>query len=228
MKYRMLKKQWFFIVLVLFLSISQSYAGLVLGGTRLIFDGSRQEASIKVTNKDKKPTLVQSWVSNDSDNKKSDVFLVTPPLFRLESESSNSLRVVQVKSLPQDRESLYWLNVKGIPPTDPSAKNTLSFAINTQIKLIYRPKDLTSSEASNAYKKLKFTIKNGKLNAENATPYYINIQSISVAGKEIPVRTIAPFSTAIWSELVKSGQKIEWNSVNDYGGYTDLISQQLK
>lgn len=222
-------KKWVLFLCFFLGCTSVAQAGLVLGGTRLIFDGKRQEASMKVTNSGNKPTLVQSWVSNDSDDKKTNVFLVTPPLFRLEPESSNTLRVVLMKPLPQDRESLYWLNVKGIPPTDPNAENVLTFAINTQIKLIYRPTSLVNAEnAYNSYKKVVFALEKGKLIAKNPTGYYINLQELKLGNTELATRTIAPFSQIDWNIKNNPSKMVRWNSVNDYGGYTEVATQTLK
>ncbi len=39
-------------------------ASVILGGTRVIYEGNKKEASISVRNDDKTPYLVQSWVNN--------------------------------------------------------------------------------------------------------------------------------------------------------------------
>ncbi|WP_219558676.1 fimbria/pilus periplasmic chaperone, partial [Klebsiella michiganensis] len=45
---------------------------------------------------------------------------------------------------PQDRETLFWMNVKAIPSMDKSklSDNTLQLAIISRIKLYYRPAKL--------------------------------------------------------------------------------------
>lgn len=37
-------------------------AGVIIGGTRIIFDGAKKEASISVNNPDATPYLIQSWI----------------------------------------------------------------------------------------------------------------------------------------------------------------------
>nr|VXZ84782.1 Chaperone protein focC precursor [Klebsiella pneumoniae] len=60
--------------------------------------------------------LIQSWVDDLADNNKSP-FIVTPPLFRLDAGDSNDLRVLLTSAqLPNDRESLFTLNIKVILP----------------------------------------------------------------------------------------------------------------
>ncbi|HAT1676307.1 TPA: molecular chaperone, partial [Raoultella planticola] len=92
-------------------------AGIVMGGTRVIYQEGKREASISVTNADvHSPYLVQSWIENYAENDKSKVpFIVTPPLFRLDPEQENVLRINFIGAdLPHDRESVFWLNVKSI------------------------------------------------------------------------------------------------------------------
>ncbi len=101
----------------------------------------KKESSIGISNPDEINYLVQSWV--DTGLKKDDKapFLITPPLFRLNAKEDNVLRVVRTGgNMPEDRESLYWLNIKAIPSSShEEGVNTLQIAINTRIKLLYRP-----------------------------------------------------------------------------------------
>lgn len=41
---------------------STSYAGVIIGGTRVIYAGDKKEASLSVTNPDGLAYLIQSWV----------------------------------------------------------------------------------------------------------------------------------------------------------------------
>ncbi len=50
-------------VLVVLLTSHVAHASIVVGGTRLVFDGNNDESSINVENKDSKANLVQSWLS---------------------------------------------------------------------------------------------------------------------------------------------------------------------
>lgn len=219
----------FLILCFSFISLN-SYAGIMLSGTRLIFNGNKNEAVITVTNPDKISYLIQSWVSLD--DKKSSEFIVTPPLFRMDGNSSNVLRIVLTKdSLPQNQESLFWLNVKAIPPSDPDAKDSLLIALNTKIKLIYRPTGLLSKDANIAYQKLTFKIdaKEQELIASNPTAYYINLSSLTYNGHKVDnPGFVAPFSGAKWKVKSKvADNKIEWNAINDFGGMTSIESKQI-
>lgn len=103
--------------MTLFAIINVANAGVVVGGTRVIYDGNKKEASVAVNNPDTTPYLIQSWI--DTQNKGSDAgkipFIITPPLYRLEGGQKNVERIVLTGALPQNQESLYWLNIKAIP-----------------------------------------------------------------------------------------------------------------
>lgn len=207
-----------------------AYSGIILSGTRLIFNGNQNETTITVTNPDKKSYLIQSWVSLD--DKKSPDFIVTPPLFRIDGNMSNVLRIVLTKNtLSQNRESLFWLNVKAIPPSDPDAKDTLLIAINTKIKLIYRPASLVGKDASDAYQELIFKVdtKTQQLVASNPTAYYINLANVTYNNNKIESPGIvAPFSNTKWSiKPTGAHNSVNWNAINDFGGITSTESQNI-
>jgi len=44
------------------LTLSTAQAGVIIGGTRIIFDGTKKEASISINNPDATPYLIQSWI----------------------------------------------------------------------------------------------------------------------------------------------------------------------
>ncbi|MDU1084752.1 MAG: molecular chaperone, partial [Leclercia adecarboxylata] len=129
-----------FIAALLFITTA-AHAGVIIEGTRLIYQGDKKEASLGLSNPDNLDYLVQSWVESADSARNKAPFLITPPLFRLDGKQDNILRVVRTGgTLPTDRESLYWLNIKSIPSTSrEESSNTLQIAIKTRIKLIYRP-----------------------------------------------------------------------------------------
>ncbi|SUH10988.1 fimbrial assembly chaperone [Salmonella enterica subsp. enterica] len=122
-------------------------AGINIGTTRVIFHGDAKDASISISNSDNVPYLIQSWAQSISETGASGdaPFMVTPPLFRLNGGQKNVLRIIRTGgNLPEDRESLYWLDIKSIPSSNPDNKhNTLMLAVKAEFKLIYRPKALT-------------------------------------------------------------------------------------
>lgn len=197
-----------------------------MGGTRVIYEEGKREASISVTNADSAtPYLVQSWVENFSPSVKTPPpFIVTPPLFRLEPEQKNILRInFTGANLPTDRESVYWLNVKSIAPTQKNDPNKLQVNIKSKFKIFYRPKNL-SGAVEDAWKQLSFQTVGGHLTAHNPTPFYISLFSVSVNGQELDEPgMIAPFSDKSWS--VSRAGTVKWRAINDFGGITDFAQR---
>lgn len=123
------------------------------------FDGTKNNAVITVENKDQNNNIVQSRLSVvDAASPAKDAFIITPPLFRLKAGEKGFVRVVRSgKKLPDDRESMFWLNIKGIPATEyVPDKNVVQFAINSKIKLIYRPAALKGNTPESYAEKLQW------------------------------------------------------------------------
>ena len=219
----MLKTIYTLILLTVGLSTAYASNSVDLGATRLVYDGSKSQASVSVSNTDTRAYLIQSWVTKDSMSEKplDDLFITTPPLFRLEPKTDNSVRVVyNGQSLPQDRESVFWLNVKAIPSVERADNNKLTIAVKTQIKLFYRPAGLTG-DAADAYKSLKFSTNNSKLTINNPTPYSVSLSTLKVNGSNIDTSVmILPFSSTSINKHVSGGAKVSWQAINDFGGIT--------
>ncbi|MEY1196512.1 molecular chaperone, partial [Providencia rettgeri] len=102
-------KSIIYIFISLLTLINTANAGVIIGGTRVIYNEGNKDVSISVENPDKIPYLIQSWIDNIDEKKQSD-FSITPPLFRLNTDRTNALRIFLTENkLPNDRESLFWL-----------------------------------------------------------------------------------------------------------------------
>lgn len=206
-----------------------SYANVQINATRVIFDGKKNEETILVKNIDNKtPNLIQSWVSAENDSDSND-FVIVPPLFRLEGNEEATLRIKLLnKSLPQDKESLFWLSVKNIAPTDINSKNKLLINFRTKIKLIYRPVSISKDKeiVFNAFKKIEIHKSNDGFKLINPTPYYINFNRIQIDSKDVvKPGYIAPFGNKFYQGY--TGNIIKWQVINDYGGVSDFYSTNL-
>ncbi|CAM8266192.1 molecular chaperone [Enterobacter asburiae] len=199
-------------------SFSNAYAGVIIGGTRVIFEGGGKEASIGINNADSVPYLIQSWVDMPEGNANKAPFIVTPPLYRLEGGQQNIERILLSGSLPQDKESLFWLNIKAIPSSSKQA-NSLQIAVKTRIKLIYRPASLKASTPEEQASKLTWSRSGNKLMVTNPTQYIINFNEISIGNKKLDeVTWVAPGSTAAFIlPSDANGNHISFKVINDYG-----------
>lgn len=202
--------------------------GIVLGATRVVYSGDAKEASLTVDNHSSKQYfLVQSWV-DDKDGNKKVPFSITPPLFRLNANKENMLRIMKTDGqLPNDRESVYWINVKAIPPAPEAgeSQNVLQLAIKTRIKLFYRPADLPG-KVEESPKALQWSVQGGELIAKNPTAYSVTLDSVTLSGSEIKnVNLVMPKSEAHFKlPGGLKGKQVVFTTINDYGGVTPAIT----
>ncbi|HZZ75756.1 MAG TPA: molecular chaperone [Puia sp.] len=206
-------------VLAAVLISAQAQANVTVGATRLIYNGDKKEASLSVTNSGKSPYLIQSWVETETSSGKAP-FIITPPLFRLDGGQNNLLRVVRTGgNLPENRESLFWMNIKAIPSTSGKAnQNTLQLAVNTKLKLIYRPSGLKGVPEDVA-QSLKWSRSGNQLHVSNPTRFYMNLAKVQINGKDVSATYVAPESTADFTlPQGVTGGEVTWSVINDYGG----------
>jgi chaperone protein EcpD len=226
-------------VVALCLAAPCAHASVVIAGTRVVFDAGQGETTVRLTNDNTHPALVEAWIDDGDIHSTPDnahtPFLITPPLFRMDPHKDQSLRILYVqgaKPLPADRESLFWLNVLEIPPKPTGVtadRNTLQFAIRSRLKFFYRPAHLPG-DAAKAPAQLTFKAavagRNVTLVAHNPTPYYITISKLALdaGGKAVTVDPgmIAPFAdlTVPLKGLARApapGTAVGFSTINDYG-----------
>lgn len=205
-------------------------AGVIIGGTRLVYQGDKKESSIGISNPDSLDYLVQSWVTTSDNSSNKTPFLITPPLFRLDARQDNVLRVVRTSGgLPEDRESLYWLNIKSIPSSShQQGVNTLQIAIKTQIKLIYRPLSVKGKPEEVAGN-MTWHKQGDKLIVDNPTPFCISFQNVAINGHKVNGVTWAKPKGETQFTLPKniSGSSISWSVITDYGSISKTWSTPL-
>jgi len=188
----------FVITLLLACFFSSSvFASVTIIGTRIIYPAAEKEVTVRLDNRSDQPALVQAWIDSGDPNQPVDKinvpFIMLPPVFRMEANKGQTLRIVYTGSnLPADKESIFWLNVLDIPPKDKSLvdKNQLQMAVRSRIKLFYRPTKLNSAGAESAAAGLVWrkSAKSNQLTAINHSPYHVNVAQITAedtAGRKV-------------------------------------------
>ncbi|EDW6064640.1 fimbrial chaperone [Salmonella enterica subsp. enterica serovar Oslo] len=214
------KVKTFIAVTMMTISLS-SNAAFSLNGTRYIYEGGKKSLSVMITNESEQKYAGQVWIDNDND--KLVYFTTSPTFFKVDPKSKQTIRVLNITSnLPQDRETLTWLNVQEIPPAPKSGGNVLAIALNTRVKLIYRPQALIEARKE-AEKKIRLLKKDGKYFLDNQTPYYFAITGIKQNGTEVTLNKnegqqlakFAPFSKVQINNALTGNVSI--NAIDDYG-----------
>ncbi|MBE4916847.1 molecular chaperone [Enterobacter cloacae complex sp. P4RS] len=215
-------------------------AALTLNADRLVYNAKDGDASVTVHSDESRAYLVQAWVDDgDNQTQKKLPFVTTPPLFRLAPKSDNVIRVLYTgNGLPQDRESLFWLNVKGVPglsDDESQIENRMVIAINNRIKLFFRPEGLQGSSVD-AIQKLTWT-HNGKIvKVQNNTAFYAVLGSIQIGSENIKVdvvknNTVIPpygYQTYEMKNNVSPQTMVAWDGITEFGGTTEKFKKTVE
>ncbi|KLE36925.1 fimbrial protein [Serratia sp. TEL] len=222
------------LVLLLGGGISQVQAGgIVLQRTRVIYEANKKEAALPLANHaNKMPYLIQSWIENEKTPTRGP-FIITPPLFRLNAGDDSSLRIIKTEAaLPDNKESLFYLNVRAIPAFDKSQdedENTLTLVFKTRIKLFYRPAHL-KGKSYDAYKTLEYRRNGSTLTIYNPSDYYVVFAGLIVGKTELTdkIEYIAPGEHKQLPLPSIQGNEVKWAAINDYGGRSKTETRALE
>ncbi|MGE9551436.1 fimbrial biogenesis chaperone [Erwinia amylovora] len=217
----------FLAICSLLLPAFASAGGVGLGMTRLVYHAGDKQASLDIRNTHTtSPFLIQTWLDNAAGIKTQD-FVVVPPLSVLRPNNENTLRIIFTgKGLPTDRETLYWMTVKAIPQSGTQGNNTLQLAAASRIKVFYRPAGL-AEKMSEAHKKITGSLSRGQLTLNNPTPYYLTLVTLRVDGKEMKPLMLPPKVSSVVPGSFNGAKNFSYQTINDYGAWTTLVSKKL-
>lgn len=196
-------------------------ASLSTDQTRYIFPGDRESLTITVKNNDKERTFGgQAWVDNIVEKDTRPTFVVTPSFFKVKANGQQTLRVIMASDhLPQDKESVYWLNLQDIPPA--LKGSGLAIALRTKLKLFYRPAALVAGRKGAEEGISLQTRPDGKTLLVNTTPYIYAIGGLLDAkDKAVSVDNDTAQKLLMFmpgDEVVVKGAVAKVSSLNDYG-----------
>ncbi|MGY1951544.1 fimbrial biogenesis chaperone [Pseudomonas pergaminensis] len=166
-----------------------AHAEIVIDRTRVIYSTEAKEVTFKLQNEADGPRLVQMWIDQGDVQQSPEVtdvpFTFNPPIARIEAGKSMAPRLfldaAGREQLPNDRESLYWLNVLSIAPSAEKQEEggNIQFAFRTRIKLFLRPPSLPVP-VNQAPGKLQWRhAGQGVVHVSNPGPYHVTLSSIS-------------------------------------------------
>lgn len=208
-------------------------AAISLDRTRVIYAGDAKSISMNITNENKEnPFLAQSWLEDKDHKKISSPLVVLPPLQRVEPSEHSVVRITktaQADALPQDRETLFYFNLREIPPKSKKV-NVMQLALQTQIKLFYRPKAIEPKKGTVVQEQLVINKTGTSLTVKNPTPYYITLSAVASDNVKSGGKSLSTFKGVMLSP--KSTEKITLQTaasdsfvvtyINDYGGHPEL------
>lgn len=216
------------------LGAQQAQAAIALDRTRVIFEGGQKSVSLSVSNANKQlPYLAQGWIEDADGKKITSPLVVLPPLQRIEPGAKSQLKVQAlptIASLPQDRESLFYFNLREIPPRS-DKPNSLQIALQTRIKLFYRPAALVPPKEGQTapwQEQLTLTREGDSYRANNPTPYFITLVDAASSVDGETAKDFEPTMVPPRGQVTLKGKASALGSnpvftyINDYGGRPQL------
>ncbi|KOC89320.1 molecular chaperone [Winslowiella iniecta] len=216
---------------------SWAYAAIALDRTRIIMDAENRSVSLQITNENNQlPYLAQGWIEDQQNNKIKGPLTVLPPVQRIEAGDKSQIKVQSlpgVDLLAQDKETLFYFNLREIPPRS-DKPNTLQIALQTRIKLFWRPTALKLSSAdynNPVQQKVTLTRIGDKYRINNPTGYYITFVEASDRQGGKPISAFKPTMIAPKENQMMDipagtmGRSPVLKYVNDFGGRSLLVFQ---
>ncbi len=208
------------------------HASIVLDGTRIIYPGGDREVSIRLTNNGAQPVVAQAWLDDGeaqgNPNRIKAPFILMPPLARIDAGKSQTLRLMYAGDpLPQDRESVYYLNVLEIPPK-PAARergeSVVQVALRSRVKVFFRPTEL-GDEPVQPYAQLNWKLlhegRGWTLEGSNPTPYHVSLTEVMIddAPDSLGSGMLAPGGTLRLplAATPAPAAQVNYTAIDDYG-----------
>lgn len=210
-------------------AVQPGYAALTVDRSRLIYNEGEKSISVNVTNRNTQdPYLAQGWMEDNNEKKLTEPLMVLPPVQRVEPDGKTMVRIQalpMISKLPKDRESVFWFNLREIPPKS-TKPNTLTLAMQTRLKVFYRPQALKVDPMADTVPGLDtmtLSRDGDKYVVHNPTPYHVSFVEArsSLKGKGLegfePVMVEPKGKAVIPVKASALGSSPVLMFVNDYG-----------
>jgi chaperone protein EcpD len=227
-------------LIVTLCGLSSAQAGVTINGTRVVYPAEQREVSLSMVNNGNESRLIQAWVdSGDASERPESTkapFVITPPMARVDPGKGQTLRITYTGAqLPQDRETVFWLNILEIPPkpkdSTGSEPNYMQMAVRSRLKLFYRPKGLPGTPDAAADQLSWRVMQEGKgyvAECTNNTPFNVSFSDLTFKGSQ-PMRAVSkggmcPAKGKATAPIAGSpdvSNELTITVINDYGGFNE-------
>ncbi|ORM62800.1 fimbrial assembly protein [Pantoea rodasii] len=206
--------------------------------TRIIFNAGESSQTLNLKNGAEYPSVVQIW-SDDGDLMQSPELstapiFAMPPMMKLSPDEQRAIRLVLTsrQSLPEDRESLYWLNIYQIPALTRQtggAEQKILLPLRLRLKVFIRPAALGAPQPEDV-QKLRFVVRDRQLTVENPTAWYMSLK-LRIANKiKVNDVLVAPFAKQIIfsKETVLPNEQVSYEVIDNNGNPVDFITRAFE
>lgn len=188
-------------------------ADLTVVGTRFVYPAQARSLTIRTGNSGDAPILVQTWLDQERVQTRTDPselpvpFVLTPPVYRLDAGERKALELRYTgEPLPEDRESVFWMNFLEIPSSLPERRNQLQLSFRLRMKVLFRPPGLRGSpQEAPAQIAWRYRLTGNadapwQLEARNPTPFHVSLARVELPATDGPLHldglTLAPYATS--------------------------------
>jgi len=199
--------------------------------TRVVFNSGSQSESLSLVNSEKQPVVVQVWTDKGdptvTPDKVQTPIVIDPPVFKMKPGEIRNLRLILLSSgnLPQDRESVFWLNIFQIPPNTASQQagaRRLVLPLKIRMKVFVRPEGIGELKEADV-NKMKFEVvgigAEKKLIINNPTPWHISLAGLKLGKAEFSPLMVEPYSKVALpiAAGVTLSESVAYEALNDLG-----------
>lgn len=202
-----------------------AWSGVYIYGTRVIYPAAQKEVTVQLMNKGDRSALVQAWIDDGNTQtppeKLNVPFLLTPPVVKVNGNSGQQLKIKLLNAnLPQNQESLYYLNVLDIPPNadNNAGKNKLKFALQNRIKLIYRPASVARVNKE-IFSKIDIMRTNNGITVKNNSANWLTITEIKSTVKANKATLLLAPHASVNLPGAPAANQYAVTLIDDYGNY---------
>ncbi len=180
-------------------------AGILAASTRVIYPQNTKQQTLILANSNDYPIVAQTWVDDGTGNPElaKAPFVVLPAVFKINPKGIQTIRMVHNgDAMPQDRESVFWLNLYEVAGKTTAQNQALAnsqarldFAMNTQLKIFYRPSTLPKMNIEQIAKSLRFSLQQLEdkwfVHCHNPTPYNVSLTGLKVVQGQHSILSVA-------------------------------------
>lgn len=200
-------------------------AAVNIDRTRIIFNSTDKSVSVMLDNQSKDlPYLAQVWLENAKGGKVASPLVALPPMQRIDAGQKSQIRILQLPetaALPKDRESLFYFNVREVPPKS-ELPNVMQVAIQSRIKLFFRPAAIAPLTRGAWQEQLTVKPSDSGLTLTNPSPFYITLGYLgkdnSGSFRGFDSLMLPPFGSETLTGRDYVSPKYSIGYMDDYGG----------
>lgn len=216
---------------LLWLAAMHSVAAVNVDSTRVIFAAQERQQTLNLSNDGSTPMLLQVWTDFGDPQVTPDrvvtPVVVLPPLFKMLPGELRGLRLMLSSrdGLPDDRESVLWLNIFQIAPMSNDAaqpQDKLTLPLRLRLKVFIRPAKLQAPQPQDE-EALQFTATSDAMKITNPTAWHMSL-TVTLAGQP-PINNlmVSPFAELAvpLAAPALAGSTVDYRVITDDGHFRD-------